>query len=223
MCAILGSWLYLEGNYYFSTSRQSRKSNALDISGECFLFQTHTLFRVSSRFSTRRERELDDTWEFDVNSSTWTIVSSAESPSGRAGLALASAENGLVYLFGGGSFDWELITSLEESLLYNTIIPSDDSSWVLDLSTGIWRRHLVPGDIPPPRAFAGFSSRGLSLYLFGGLGKKKKKLNDLWEFDIQNSKWTLLQVENIPSARFGMTLIARQDSLFIVGGKTWWS
>ena len=90
-------------------------------------------------FNTRREPELADTWEFDVAAATWQQINSSASfaqPTSRAGAGLTSTK-GKVYMFGGGTFDWTLISSLQETLLWNTIIPRVDSSWVLSLETGM--------------------------------------------------------------------------------------
>ena len=121
-------------------------------------------------------------------------------PSGRAGLSLTSAEDGGVYLFGGGRFDWDQIETFTEPLLFDTIVPADDCSWVLNPVTDHWSPLTLSGeDSPAPRAFAGFTSTGQSLYLFGGLGHRKKLLNDLWEFDVRLRMWTQLQMAIVPS------------------------
>ena len=200
-----------------------------------------TVFFGLGRFSKGREPELSDTWKFNVSSalfttaatqdatevpeatsSAWSRVSASSdhTPSGRAGHSLTSAEDGKVYLFGGGRFDWGQITDLLEPLLFNTMIPVDDCSWVFDPTTDAWSElALSGGNSPVPRAFAGFTSIGLSLYLFGGLGKEKKKLNDLWAFDIQLDSWTQLHMATTLSPRFGISLVADQSgNLIILGG-----
>jgi len=177
------------------------------------------------RLSTGRDPELADTWAFNVSSSAWKRVddgANGHMPSGRAGLSLTSAEDGGVYLFGGGRFDWDQIETFTEPLLFDTIVPADDCSWVFNPVTDHWSPLTLSGeDSPAPRAFAGFTSTGQSLYLFGGLGYGKKLLNDLWEFDVRLRMWTQLQMAIVPSTRYGMSLVADiSGDLFIIGGSS---
>ena len=108
-----------------------------------------------------------------------------------------------------------------ELLLFDTIVPCQDLSWVFNPTTDTWKELVVHGESPSPRAFSSLASSGWSLYLFGGLGKDKTKLNDLWELSIATSTWKLIPISNPPSARYGMSLLADQwGAVFIVGGKT---
>jgi hypothetical protein len=168
---------------------------------------------------TARNTEFSDTWEFDVASWQWSNFSSIENPSGRVGLVLTSGDDGMIYLFGGGRFNWNKIEQSDESLVWNTVEPSADCFWALDTRTRQWIEQTPTGVKPSPRAFAGFARSGRDLYLFAGLGQEKKVLRDLWTYSLDFSTWTSLAVE-VPSNRFGMQLIALSTGIFVVGGET---
>ncbi len=168
---------------------------------------------------TARDTEFSDTWTFGVATSQWSNFSSVESPSGRVGLVLTSADDGMVYLYGGGRFNWNKIEQSEESLVWNTVEPSADCFWALDTRTRQWIQQTPTGATPGPRAFAGFARRLNDLYLFAGLGQNKKILRDLWTYSLESLTWTPLAVE-VPSNRFGMQLIALETGIFVVGGET---
>ena len=84
---------------------------------------------------TARNTEFSDTWEFDVASWQWSNFSSIGNPSGRVGLVLTSGDDGMVYLFGGGRFNWNKIEQSDESLVWNAVEPSSDCFWALDART----------------------------------------------------------------------------------------
>lgn len=73
------------------------------------------------------EAVLDDTWAFDVATSTWTELSPTAAPTARAWHAMASdAETGLVVLFGGGP-DRRHYTA---------------ETWLFDSTANTWRAWL---------------------------------------------------------------------------------
>ena len=106
----------------------------------------------------------------------------------------------------------------KETLIWNTIAPSTDCFWVLSPSTGQWHQLTPSGESPKPRAFAGFTTMGRSLYVFAGLGDNKKKWNDLWKYNLDTASWTVLPIHG-PGGRFGISLIAMNGGVFVVGGQ----
>ena len=179
-----------------------------------------TLLVLFGGMGTARDAEFSDTWRFDVATWQWSNFSSVENPSGRVGHVLTTGADGMVYLFGGGRFNWEKIEQSEESLVWNTVEPSTDCFWALSTNSRQWIEQKPTGSTPSPRAFAGFtrSHSGQHLFLFGGLGRNKKELRDLWRYSLERLSWQQLDVD-LPTKRFGMHLVALRSGIFVVGGE----
>ena len=66
------------------------------------------------------------------------------------------------------------------------------------------------GETPCPRSFHAMASVGRSIYIFGGCGPEGKRLNDLYEFNVDSNVWT--RHESGPMAgRGGAGLVVSSD------------
>lgn len=123
-----------------------------------------------------------DLWRFDGKHWTWVAGSdlpdqpNGDGPGARHRAAVASDDNGNVWLFGGSQY----------------------SNWLGDLWKFDGQRwtQLAPSDGPRPdsreAAIAGIDRAG-DLWLFGGMslkGPRAQSLGDLWKFD--GTRWTLV-------------------------------
>lgn len=138
-------------------------------------------------------------WEF--------LDSDGDIPQSRSGHTCALHKNRFLYIFGG--FDGS-----------NCF----DDLYVLDLELRQWRKIEPGGDLPTGRAshsavtdeYAGV------MYVFGGSGSHFGYTNkrDLCEFCFETETWRLLSnpLEDTPSARYGQSMVAFQEGLYVWGG-----
>jgi hypothetical protein len=138
-------------------------------------------------------------WEF--------LDSDGEVPQSRSGHTCALHKNRYLHIFGG--FDGS-----------NCF----DDLYVLDLETRQWRKIDPQGELPTGRAshsavtdeYAGV------MYVFGGSGSHFGYTNkrDLCEFCFETETWRLLSnpLEDTPSARYGQSMVAFQEGLYVWGG-----
>lgn len=138
-------------------------------------------------------------WEFlDCN---------GEVPQSRSGHTCALHRNRYLYIFGG--FDGS-----------NCF----DDLYVLDLDTKQWRKIEAGGDRPSGRASHSAVTDDLAgvMYIFGGSGSHFGYTNkhDLCEFCFETECWRLLSnpLEDTPSARYGQSMVAYQEGLYVWGG-----
>ena len=129
---------------------------------------------------------LNDTWVFEVDTSTWTQLAPATSPPARNAQAMALVEPGTVVMFGGS-------TALGGGPLGDT--------WSFDVAGEDWNQ-LTPAMSPPARfqheLVAIGSSRAL---MFGGrTAGAGSELADTWIFDEVTGNWTNLAPAGAPSA-----------------------
>lgn len=138
-------------------------------------------------------------WEF--------LDCDGEVPQSRSGHTCALHKNRYLYIFGG--FDGS-----------NCF----DDLYVLDLEAKSWRRIEAGGDRPAGRASHSAVSDELAgvMYIFGGSGSHFGFTNkrDLCEFCFETECWRLLSnpLEDTPSARYGQSMVAYQEGLYVWGG-----
>ena len=126
---------------------------------------------------------LADVWEMDLakdaNYGNWTRLhdgSGSEAPWGRAG-ATACALGGNLYVFGG----------------YSPGYGDFDQLWKFDRTVESWSQIEASDGVVPPKRNGGTMTTpdgesGTTFLIFGGNG-----LNDVWEFDIVKSNWTMIR------------------------------
>lgn len=145
------------------------------------------------------EAGLYPSWEF--------VDSDGDVPQSRSGHTCALHKNRFLYIFGG--FDGS-----------NCF----DDLYVLDLELRQWRKIVAGGDTPTGRAShsAVTDERAGVMYIFGGSGSHFGYTNkrDLCEFCFETETWRLLSnpQEDTPSARYGQSMVAYQEGLYVWGG-----
>mmetsp|Transcript_122982 Transcript_122982/g.244717 ORF Transcript_122982/g.244717 Transcript_122982/m.244717 type:complete len:884 (+) Transcript_122982:125-2776(+) len=138
-------------------------------------------------------------WEF--------LDCDGEVPQSRSGHTCALYQNRYLYIFGG--FDGS-----------NCF----DDLYMLDLDTKDWRRIEAKGDRPSGRASHSAVTDDLAgvMYIFGGSGSHFGYTNkrDLCEFCFETETWRLLSnpLEDMPSARYGQSMVAYKEGLYVWGG-----
>lgn len=138
-------------------------------------------------------------WEF--------LDCGGEVPQSRSGHTCALHRNRYLYIFGG--FDGS-----------NCF----DDLYVLDLDVRSWRKIEAGGDRPSGRASHSAVTDDLAgvMYIFGGSGSHFGYTNkrDLCEFCFETECWRLLSnpLEDTPSARYGQSMVAYQEGLYVWGG-----
>ena len=154
----------------------------------------------------------NDLWAFDVNEDQWTeLQTSGEKPSPRTNSAMVYDEvTNQILVFGGSTSTSGLAFS-----------PQNDT-YLLDLSTLVWRRLL--GEGPSARLFHKMvmMSDRQSAFLYGG-GDENAFLgpfiNDAWIFDFSTQSWRQVWVpggNNGPDARINPALIYDQENAQVV-------
>lgn len=155
------------------------------VDDELFLFGGYTEDRLG-------KRKLNDAWI--CSDSQWQQIPIGARPGHTAGsdwpgprygsMAVADANN--VYVCGGFSDDGDHI-----------------DLWGFDMTSRQWRL-LSPdqdsGETPTARYCAAFALYGRRLFLFGGRSRRFPKLNfnDLWAFDLDAGKWSMLTGHRLP-------------------------
>jgi hypothetical protein len=140
---------------------------------------------------------LSDTWVFD--GTDWTELTSAHSPSARAGTSMAfDTATGQLVLFGGAG---PSVAMLSDTWAF------DGTDWT----------ELTPVHSPSPRYAASmdFDPASGDLVLFGG---EYPLLSDTWAFD--GTDWTELTLAHSPEPRYGssMTFDSATGEMILFGG-----
>jgi hypothetical protein len=145
-----------------------------------------------------------DTWRFDPAASVWTEVTQAITP-GRRCLHAASydARQHRMLIYGGQRAG-----------------PLGDL-WALDLNTDTWT-ELTPADSPAGRSFPASAYDGPNhrLLIFGGDLQTGEKSNEVWSFDLEENRWSRLELSEGPAARdgAGAAYVESEGRLLVFGG-----
>lgn len=155
---------------------------------------------------------LNDTWTYDYNSNRWEEMKPEQSPSNRMYATMVyNSKEGNILLWGG-----RLIESLD-----------DRSLWKYDLNANTWTQITDAGG--PDFAYAYpntvYNPKRNELILFGG-GILTEAFtgtltDELWKFDIHESKWHKLSSENVPPPLYlhSMLLLEDQNQVILFGGE----
>jgi len=155
----------------------------------------------------------DETWEYDVNTQTWSgPILPATRPSGRAGAEMAfDSSSGSVVLFGGtNGFDYF------------------SDTWTYNSTTNTWTNRTPLSPIPNRRATHRmiYDSTDDVTLLFGGYDGTNPMIpiwyGDTWEYDYTLNSWTnITNPAASPSARehHGMAYSSGNDKTILFGGK----
>eukprot|EP00252_Welwitschia_mirabilis_P000548 TRINITY_DN1051_c0_g1_i1.p1 TRINITY_DN1051_c0_g1~~TRINITY_DN1051_c0_g1_i1.p1 ORF type:complete len:327 (-),score=74.43 TRINITY_DN1051_c0_g1_i1:530-1510(-) len=135
---------------------------------------------------------------FDLENMTWSVSDAkGDVPPPRIGVTMASVGS-VIYLFGGRDAEHRELNqfySFDTVGCTWTLISEEDSS-------------------PPHRSYHAMAADKKAVYVFGGCGKAGR-LNDLWEYNTEESKWKAL-----PSGP--PTLLPRGGAgLLVAANKVW--
>ena len=167
--------------------------------------RAHALVNFAGFTSSGR---FDDTWRFDLASSSWTDISPASGPLERclhSGSYDAVGHRMIIY--GGQSGGRAL-----------------DDIWALDLQTNEWR-ELSPDDRPEGRIFTShvYDRRNHRVIIFGG-NKERDGVeafsDETWAFDLASQTWAAMETAVTPAARqaAASVYVESEDRLLLFGG-----
>jgi hypothetical protein len=149
---------------------------------------------------------MNDTWEWDGTSKTWTQQLPANSPSPRSATLAYDATSNQVILFGGFTTGY---VYYGDTWTYNGV------DWV----------QQQPATMPPGRTDNGLAFDPVlkSVVLFGGLanaseGTRGNRLNDTWLWSGEN--WTEVQTHSSPERSSGVSLTfdGNVEGMLLFGG-----
>ena len=136
------------------------------------------------------ERAFNDTWAFDLNTSTWTeiVPPAALRPTPRysAVAGLDALRERLVLVAGAGDGGAAL-----------------NEVWTLNLAADVWQQQPISGDAPAARfgAAGGIADYSNTLILSHGLNGDRS-FNDTWALDLETFTWrNVTPAGALPAAR----------------------
>jgi hypothetical protein len=88
--------------------------------------------------------------------------------------------------------------------------------WRFDVTDRTWHEISAAGEVPPPRYKHASCVLGHQLFIFGGANEKE--LNDMWVLDMGTFLWGRVRQINPPSPRYAGSLLATQNSEFVLFG-----
>lgn len=146
----------------------------------------------------------EDTWTFDVNSTSWVERTNLQHPQKRCLHAGVYANDlGRFVIYAGQDDNG----------------PRDDI-WQCNLSNYQWT-NITPPVKPPARFWnSTIYYSGGNILIFGGLNTTA--MNDMWKFKMGSNSWEQITAPgNAPGARWGHAgvYIAAQDRMIIFGGE----
>ncbi|MFW9849114.1 MAG: kelch repeat-containing protein [Candidatus Thorarchaeota archaeon] len=144
----------------------------------------------------------NDTWAFDVETSTWEKMNPAIFPSSRYFPSMAyDEESDRVILFSGRGVGPEKIAS----------------TWAYDYNTDSWQ-DLSPSTQPPwLRAHdMTYDNESDTIVLFGGSNVDDFAQDDTWLFDYNTNTWTLASPDTSPSPRLRESMVYDVESDIII-------
>ena len=122
-------------------------------------------------------------------------------PEARHGHSMVTLPDGRVLLFGGEDVGGHL---------FNDLHTFDQVGW---------HEENPNGDIPPERADQAEWVRNQQMYIQGGRGEENL-LSDMWRYDMENNEWEQVeQSGDIPSARYGHSVVTVDGKDYLYGGK----
>jgi N-acetylneuraminic acid mutarotase/predicted phosphodiesterase len=147
---------------------------------------------------------MNDTWTYDYNSNTWTLMSPVVNPAGRRNPVLAfDEESELSVLFGGFMEEYGYL----------------DDTWVYNYTEDMWTERS-PTYFPTNRGglSAVYDSSVDRIILFGGV-------DGTWSYDYNSNFWFEMNTLNKPSiARMhsGLVFDSESNRTILFGGGEFW-
>ncbi|KAH9483277.1 Kelch repeat-containing protein 3 [Psilocybe cubensis] len=156
----------------------------------------------------------NDTFRYTPEKDEWRKFISPTCPGPRSAHAVVASPGGggKLFLFGG-----------EFSSLHQNSFHHYRDFWCFDISTHSWER-IDTKVRPTARSGHRMAVWKHLIILFGGFydpGITTRYLNDLWVFDTQEYKWTLIEMkltDSRPSPRSGFSFLPCADGIVLHGG-----
>lgn len=154
----------------------------------------------------------NDTWSYDYNTDTWTLMKPENPPGIRMYHVMAyDSESDRVILWGG-------------RVLENVV---DNFIWAYDYNSNAWEKHKTvngPESALTYSAMASHSPTG-KMILYGGAtlisSFEGKVMNQTWSYHFKTNKWELIKTELTPPAIRAHTMAynSKEDKFVIFGGE----
>lgn len=215
----VGSKIYVpaqEVMYVFDPDTLAWSDLSPSVVGTPAAFSSFKAAWVGSRFFAF-DAAFSSAQVFDAQRLTWSPIGQPDSPAPRPRAEIGmTAAGDKIYMFGG----WTISNGNEiiqaPSGFVNSLYVFDPDQFVwTDLSSN------VTGTPPSPRRFAGVTSIGRKVYVYGGFWEGFFLL-DFFVFDPDTTpgSWTELTyaVEGSPGTRFGMGMTSAGGKLYMFGG-----
>jgi N-acetylneuraminic acid mutarotase len=156
---------------------------------------------------------LTDYYSFNTLNNTWTEAEiDGECPGSRERATLAPYVEDKVVLFGGYYCSPDM--EVEEYL---------NDLYVLNLSLMEWIKPAIEGDLPTPRSAHTSNFVHGKMFMFGGMTKKNKNLNDIWVLKATPTlplHWKKIDAKGtIPEPRHGHSAVVVDNNIIYFGGR----
>jgi len=155
-------------------------------------------------------KTLGELLKYDFDTKDWTEVPEGMNEA-RDGHCAVVVENEM-YIIGGSKTVTQNSKTPISSVFFNSML-------AFNLDTLTWRVLSAPafGRLCSATHYKDLSGNDC-IYVFGGYGYGNKVSGDFWKYSIFEDKWSLVQKDQAPSARYGHTANVYQDKLYIYGG-----
>lgn len=153
-----------------------------------------------------------ETWAYDYNADTWTLMEPEMSPPKRMYHGMAyDSESDRVIVWGG-----RLLERLD-----------DNAVWAYDFNTNMWTRHDSPEAPQPELTYPGMVYRSASdqIVIFGGAEIITpfdcEVTRQTWAYEFNANTWMRLSPEATPPSmgKHAIAYDARNDKIVVFGGE----
>ena len=125
---------------------------------------------ISGGFGQGTDHPLDDLWEYDPVTGTWSQRASLPPEAGRAGHSAVMVKD-TMYVFGG-----------------KTAGGAQNDLWAYDRNSDTWQK-VAASSGPGARHLHTAATANGKMVVFGGLDANGKELGDTWELDLNGTVW----------------------------------
>ena len=159
---------------------------------------------------------LDDTWQYNLNTNTWTNMSPPVSPPARFGQVMTyDNKAGVVILFGGG-----MLTCTTGQHVWPILF---NDTWIYNVSENNWT-NMDPEISPPARIWSEMaydSTYDVHVLFSGEHDSYPWDKPDTWTYNSSQNTWTEVNCTQSPPGRcnYAMAFNSREERVFIFGGE----
>ncbi|XP_018331118.1 kelch domain-containing protein 4 [Agrilus planipennis] len=163
-------------------------------------------------YNGKKTQVYNDLFFYNTNQNSWSLLQCPSGPSPRCGhqMAVSSANNGQLWLFGGE------FTSPTQSQFYHY-----NDLWVYHISKRKWEK-IAAVNGPSARSGHRMVYFRKQLIVFGGFNdnlRNYKYFNDVHVFNTENYKWQKIEPAGTPpDARSGCCMVALPDGKILIYG-----